>query len=227
MENTNTPPQNIPVQEPAAAPVLNISQTPPPSPRSKSKMILVLIILFIVLFFGSTAAIGMKVFSDINNEKVLIPSPTPITNTDTSIFKPSDNKIYTNTDIGFEFLMPEGYINSATNSNEIYFTNTVSGPGKLFTVYTNLNSAYTPITECKTYLKDVEDGIKKSGETCAEKTNKTTLGSREAIRYSHYQTGNGNVAHGIQTTVQPYVKIETGNDAITLDKVISTFKFTN
>ena len=97
MENIN--PQPItPVQESNPTPTSNISATPPP--RNKSKMILGLIILFIILFFGSAAAIGMKVFSDINNEKVLIPSPsptptlvsptsylTPTTQIDTSNFK--------------------------------------------------------------------------------------------------------------------------------------------
>lgn len=144
-----------------------------------------------------------------------------------STFRFTDNQIYRNDEVGFEFVVPEEYPYISKQDNYINFTNRKTGPGISFTIYTDDKKPYESPISCDLYLKDVENGKAQLGDICTRKETKTTLGGIEAIRYSHYSSGNGQTFEGVKTIKSPFIKINAMDDATVIEKVSSTFKFTN
>ena len=204
MENQNPQP-TVPVQEPNLAPVSTVSQTIPPSPRSKSKIILALIIIFIVLFFGSAAAIGMKVFSDINNEKVLVSTPTPTQ----TIKSTTDLLSYENTTYGFTAKYPKDWkILPSSQDSGITFAGPPDGSGEAS------KPALVSIQVLET--AKLQPGWESNYAISPFSSKTLTNGD-----YTYYITANTFTIGGQPSEETKKLAIDT------MSQILSTFKFTN
>ena len=228
MENINPQPVNPVAQETQPA---QVSEIPPTPARSKSKIIIVLIILFIILFFGSAAAIGMKVFSDINNEKVLIPTPTPPT-TILPTQNPTADWVEFVAD-GFSIKHPSGWVLAQSDKTEdlyMYFSKTT--PADSTNNIVTLSVQDIDIERSTNYLNTGDAGLKNS----AEITHDTLNGVKIVKAVSTFSQMNPATGTYIPEPSDYVILLPLGNKTIRLssllkdkdmlDQILSTLKFT-